>query len=222
MKSTACEPLVMGHCHGRRPCICATDATDMVSGCNLTLLCWKNAAIYNFSAQKCVMHAIFAPARPCCAEKLCVGAIFQHSNALLAHVVHTWCNPSVGHDPQQRTFATLVCKSKTHRTYIAGVHKAHYTCNVHCKSTQRCTVHEQCSCKCTHRYTVHVQRTLLVHSPVHCSPAVYNARKNFNNMCAHIVPCKYSRQYGVHVHCTFVSALNASLCLQCVHCKCTH
>lgn len=124
------------------------------------------------------------PTAHCCAQKLLQCAIFAHTNALLAHMVHSRCTPRVCYVHQQhnmhpqvyecgaqrRALTHRVCMRCTARvvytvsaiyTYSMDCHCTkgqRFSCSVHCQCTHRFKVHVDC--KCTHACTVHVLCTI--------------------------------------------------------------
>lgn len=102
---------------------------------------------------------VLAPATPLSVQKLPVAAIFPHINALLAHMFHARCTPSVYYVRQQGNFHSPVCRSAvqriapTHRVCMRYTVRVVYivsatagalcTFSVHFKFTHRCTVYLQ-------------------------------------------------------------------------------
>lgn len=157
-------------------------------------------------------------------EHLRNGAIFPHSNAVLAHL---WCAPRQQHACQQSVLQTwcVIAGSQrnelTHRGSIQNTLRAHlnitFTCSVHCSCTHYCKMHIQCRMwVCTlvqvvtrvplhTRTTVETVRTwstsllaLLVHKyGATCVNHVQEEMENYGAPCVHHVHQQWLCVLGV-------------------------
>lgn len=148
-----------------------------------------------------------------CAQKLRFAAIFAHRNALLVHLIRSWCAPRVYHLRQKRNMQPPVCKSNAQSTALTHRVGMKYTAHVVYTSSALTSL----------RCTVHPQFALSVHAPVQCARAAYDVSAINGSQRTCGVHCKCLHRHSTRAFFD-VRARTGALCTcTCtVHCKCTY
>lgn len=115
----------------RSPSFSLCVATLVVSGLLGTFMSCKIAATRNYSVQQCDTHESFCARKALLSPKTFrVAPVSPQSNALLAHMVSSWCNERVYQLCQQRNLEPRVWDSGAQRTEFTHWVCAKYTGSV--------------------------------------------------------------------------------------------